>query len=137
MLSLWFYYWISFPSKVTCITAFQNLYHFCFLYALLLTLSHGSLLIQRRQKKSQSITLFYYFPWAPRQHLTCFWEIILVKKGFLSVSVSEHLWTDESLSVFFFFTKRNKYEKISKSTQGRYFGFAFLYHRINSSWRFL
>ena len=132
MLTLWIQLCVPFSSKVNCITALQNWYHFCFLYALLLTLSHGNLLIHWRQK----ITMYYFILLlcVHRQHL---WHMLfrnyISQKEFLSFSVSGHLWPWQRFS---FFSKRNKYGKISTTTQWRYSGFTFLYYRINSTQRF-
>lgn len=133
MLTLWIQHCISFCSKVNCITALQNLHHFCFLHALLLTLSHGNLLIHRRQKNHWVLLYFImYFEYTDNTWHMLFRNSISQKEFFISFSQ----WALTSRWELFFFMKRNKYKKISTTTQWRYFGFTFLYYRINSTQRF-
>lgn len=92
-------------------------------------------------EKTKKITEYYFILLLSLSTQTTpdmLWRNYISQKGlFISFSQRAFMNRWEPFFFFFFCTKRNKYEKISKSTQGRYFAFTFLYYRINSSWRFL
>lgn len=93
-------------------------------------------LINTQKAKNHWVLLYFitYFEYIDNTWHMLFRNYISQKDFFTSFSQ----WALKSRwePFFFFLRKRNKYKKISTSTQWGYSGFTLLYYRINSAQRF-